>query len=81
MAREKDVFMHKSESEREKKIFEEKEEKEGGINERLVVAAFRLSDLTARIKRGLGRDKERDYDQTEAAVQLLVKRHTKHVIN
>lgn len=53
----------------------------GGINERLVVAAFRLSDLTARIKRGLGRDKERDYDQTEAAVQLLVKRHTKHVIN
>lgn len=30
MAREKDVFMRKSESEREKKIFEEKEKKEGG---------------------------------------------------
>lgn len=32
LAREKDVFMHKSESEREgeKKIFEEKEKMEGG---------------------------------------------------
>lgn len=39
------------------------------------------SDLTVRIKRGLVRDKERDYNQTEPVVQLLVRQHTKHVIN
>lgn len=37
------------------------------------------SDLSLRIKRGLVRDKERDYNQSEPVVQLLVRPHTTHV--
>lgn len=39
------------------------------------------SDRTVRIKRGLVRDKEWDYTQTEAVLQLLLGLHTKHAVN
>lgn len=55
-----------------------REKRNGGERTAVEMAT---SDLTVRIKRGLVRDKERDYNQTEPVVQLLVRQHTKHVIN
>ncbi len=36
-----------------------------------------LSNLTVRIRRGLERDKERDYNQKEPVAELLVRKHLK----
>lgn len=75
----------KGASTREGLIEEEEEEEEKTMKWRKYgknrSCSLETNDLPVRIKRGLVRDKEWDYNQTPLVVQLLVRRHSNIVTN